>query len=99
MKFAELIKCLGNPEEITLLDDSKITCVLSLGEGRQSKADCQDETAPMEALAYRELARAVESSGRILVRNCGKGNGIIAWRRPGNDQPCWVKLHCYGRKR
>jgi hypothetical protein len=39
INFTELIKCLGNPEEITLLDYSLIGCVLLLGEGRQSKAE------------------------------------------------------------
>jgi hypothetical protein len=45
-----------------------------------------NETLPLKALTYRELARAVESSGRILVRNCGKRDGVIAWIAPGSGQ-------------
>jgi hypothetical protein len=41
MQLTELINCLGNPEEITLLDYSSIGCVLLLGEGWRSKTDCQ----------------------------------------------------------
>ena len=43
MKLTGLINCLGNPEKITLLGCSWIGCVLLLGEGRQSKADCQPD--------------------------------------------------------
>jgi hypothetical protein len=37
----ELTGCIGNTEEITLLDYRRIGCVLLLGEGRQGKGDCQ----------------------------------------------------------
>jgi hypothetical protein len=40
MKVTEITYCLGIPKEITLLDYRWIGCVLLLGEGRQSKADC-----------------------------------------------------------
>jgi len=41
MKVTELAYCLGNPEEITLLDYWWIGWGLLLGVSRQSKADCQ----------------------------------------------------------
>src|SRR4029077_20339027 len=39
-KLTEDLECIGNPEKIAL-DYSRLGCVLLLGEGRQSKADCQ----------------------------------------------------------
>jgi hypothetical protein len=43
MKVTELIYCLGTTEEITLLDYWWTDCVLLLGEGGQSKGDCQSD--------------------------------------------------------
>jgi hypothetical protein len=43
MKLTGLINRLGHAEKITLLDYSRIRCVLLLSEGRQSEADCQSD--------------------------------------------------------
>jgi hypothetical protein len=55
-----------------------------------------DETEPVKALAYRELARAVEESGRKLVPRCGKRDGVIAWH--SQQRIRWVTLFCYSKK-
>ena len=56
-----------------------------------------DETKPLVALVYRELARAVEAAGRELARGYGKSEGVLAWHSSAG-QLCWVALLCYSRK-
>jgi hypothetical protein len=58
---------------------------------------CHDETRPLKALAYRELARAAEAAGRELAPGYGKSQGVLAWHSSAG-QLCWVVLMCYSRR-
>ena len=53
-----------------------------------------DETAPVRALAYCELARRSNRAGGYLSGVAENETASLPRRRPGDDQPCWVRLHC-----